>query len=229
MRSLAAASGFITRILIALVCYMFCLPLIALLTPLLPSDSLVSFFFIVVFGWVVLRFIMAWPEVRDRYFHMTLKHWPRQVVRGLLWSIPPLLVFAVIKLSVMQAQPGRFEFFEPMAAISRGAPMNVPLWLAFASIYAGLTFAQEFIRCSIQGTLDMIYGSPETRYWKAIIVSDIVFASIHLHLSPFFAIQAFIAGLFFGYQFWRERSYLSVAVAHSVLGVVAVFIAGVPR
>jgi membrane protease YdiL (CAAX protease family) len=129
----------------------------------------------------------------------------------------------------MWARPGEFEFFEPMTAISRGAPMNVPLWLMFAVIYTALSFAQEFIRCAVQGTLEMINNaSAPGGHWKALLVSDVVFTSIHMHLGPAFAAQAFIGGLFFGYEFYRERSYLAVAVSHSVVGVWAVFIVGIP-
>jgi CRP-like cAMP-binding protein len=229
MQVVAAASAFITRMLTALTCYMFSLPLVVVITPLLPSDSLISFLFIVIFSWVVLNFMHEWPEARTRDWHMTLARWPRQVARGLLWTIPPLLVFLVVKLSVMHARPGEHTFFEPMTAIAPDAPMNYPLWLTFAAVYTGLVFVQEFIRCAIQGTLGMINtASSRGGPWKAILVSDVVFASIHLHLGPAFTAQAFIAGLFFGYEFYRERSYLSVAISHAVVGVWAVFIVGIP-
>jgi CRP-like cAMP-binding protein len=229
MRVMAAAAAFITRMLVALTCYMFSLPFFVALTPLLPSNSLISFFFIVTFGWVVLNFMNQWPEVRSQHWYMTLAQWPRQIARGLLWTIPPLLVFLIIKLSFMQARPGQYEFFEPMRAISPSAAMNYPLWLGFALVYTALCFAQEFIRCAVQGTLAMIntassMGGP----WKAILLSDVVFASIHMHLGPAFAAQAFIGGLFFGYEFYRERSYLAVATSHSIVGVWAVFIVGIP-
>jgi CRP-like cAMP-binding protein len=228
-RVVAAASAFITRMLTALTCYMFSLPLVAFVTPMLPSDSLVSFLFIVIFSWVVVNFMHQWPEARTRDWHMTLVRWPRQIARGLLWTIPPLLVFLVVKLSVMYARPGQYAFFEPMTAIDRNAPMNLPLWLTFAFVYAALVFVQEFIRCAIQGTLGMITtASQRGGPWKAILVSNVVFASIHLHLGPAFTAQAFIAGLFFGYEFHRERSYLSVAVSHAVVGLWAVFIVGIP-
>lgn len=229
-RVINAAGGFVTRMLTALTCYMFCLPLMAALIPLLPSNSLISFFFIAAFGWVAVNFMNQHPEVWQRWWHMTRERWVRQLGRGLLWTVPPLLVFAAIKFSFMYARPGQYEFFEPMTAIKRGDPMNWPLWTAFAIVYTGLSFAQEFIRCAVQGTIAMLNAhAPGGGAWKAILLSDIVFASIHLHLGVAFAIQAFIGGLFFGYQFYKERSYLSVAFTHSLVGVFCVFIAGIPK
>lgn len=230
MKLIASASAFLTRILTALSFYMFSLPGIALLTPLLPSNSLVSFFFIAAFSWLVVDYMRYRPEVRVAWFHMTLARWPRQVLSGILWAIPLMLVFVVIKLAAVNANPDKFAFFEPMRALGRMGNPDYLLWGVFALVYALLSFAQEFIRCAVQGTLEMIsHNTNNGGYWKAIFVSDVVFASIHMHLGALFALQAFIAGFYFGYQFWKARSYLSVAVSHSLVGVWAVFVVGVPR
>lgn len=230
MRILTAASAYITRMLTALAFYLFSLPLMVAIEPLLASNSLISFLVIVIFAWVVLNFLNKWPEVRHEHWHMTRRAWPHQIARGLLWAIPPLLIFLAVKASFMHARPGHFQWFEPMTAIARGAPMNFPLWAGFALVYTLLSFAQEFIRCAVQGTLQMIHSASGNRGpWKAILVSDLMFAAIHMHLGVAFTAQAFIAGLIFGYVFHRERSYLTVAVAHSFVGVWAVFVMGIPR
>ncbi len=230
MKLIASASAFLTRILTALSFYMFSLPGIALLTPLLPSNSLVSFFFIAAFSWLVVDYMRGRPEVRVNWFHMQLAGWPKQVLTGFLWAIPLMLVFAVIKFTAVSSHPDKYAFFEPMRALGRMGNPDYVLWAGFALVYALLSFAQEFIRCAVQGTLEMISRNTNNGgYWKAIFVSDVVFASIHMHLGAWFALQAFIAGFYFGYQFWKVRSYLAVAVSHSVVGVWAVFVVGVPR
>ena len=38
-----------------------------------------------------------------------------------------------------------------------------------------------------------------------------------------------IAGLIFGFMFWRVKSYIAVGTAHSVFGVWAIFVIGIPR
>jgi membrane protease YdiL (CAAX protease family) len=82
----------------------------------------------------------------------------------------------------------------------------------------------------VQGTLDMVNPKQTAgKHWVSIFVADVVFTSMHMHLGGLFAVQAFVAGMFFGYAFWRERSYLAVAVAHATVGVWAVFVVGVPK
>jgi CRP-like cAMP-binding protein len=230
MKLIAAASAFITRILTVLTLYMFSLPFVPMLVALIPTNTLISFLYIVVFGWVVLNFMYAHPHLRTQAWFMTLAQWPRQLGRAVLWAIPLCLIFTAIKLSIMHARPGEFHFFEPMMAVRRHAPMNFPLWAALALAYTALCFAQEFIRCAVQGTLELINTASSTGgHWKAILLSDVVFMAVHLHLGPAFASQAFLGGIFFGYEFYRERSFLSTATTHAIVGVFAVFICGIPR
>jgi CRP-like cAMP-binding protein len=230
LQLVASSSAFITRMLTVLTLYMFSLPFVAMLIPLIPAENLISFLFIVVFGWVVLNFMYAQPQVRTESWFMTLQNWPRQVARSFVWAIPPILVFTGLKLLIMHARPGVFAFFEPTSALGPGQPMNFPMWVVFAVIYMVLCFAQEFIRCAVQGTLALILtaasaGGP----WKAILLSDVVFMAVHLHLGPAFAAHAFLGGLFFGYEFYKERSFLTVAMSHSIVGVFVVFVVGIPR
>ncbi len=230
LKVVASASSFLTRILTALSFYMFSMPLILFIKPLIPSDSLISFFFIVAFLWVVLDF-MKQTQIPQEHFHMTTKEWPKQILTGIVWALPFMLGFLLVKIwLVRQGAVSAPEVFEPMRALSGKKEPDYVMWAGFALTYAALSFAQEFIRCAVQGTLDMI-AIPATNktHWKSILVSDVVFASIHMHLGSTFAFLAFIAGLVFGYMFWRAKSYLAVATAHSVFGVWAIFIIGVPR
>jgi CRP-like cAMP-binding protein len=229
MQVVASASAFLTRILIALSFYMFSLPGIAFLTPLLPSNSLVSFFIIAAFLWLAVNYMKGRREIVRDYIFMTLDRWPRQIGRGLVWAVPLLGVYVVVKLLIMRAHPGEYRFWDPMSAFSRDHPPGFPLWATYAAVYAFLSFAQEFIRCAVQGTLDMVNPKHTvSKHWMSIVVADVVFTSIHMHLGGLFALQAAIGGLFFGCVFWRERSYLAAAVAHAAVGVWAVFIVGVP-
>lgn len=230
LKVVASASSFLTRILTALSFYMFAMPLILFIKPLIPSDSLISFFFIVAFLWVVIDF-MKQTQIPQEHFHMTTKGWMKQVAVGALWALPFMIMFLLVKIwLVRQGAESAPQVFEPMRTLAARPEAGMGMWAGFALTYAVLSFAQEFIRCAVQGTLDMIaIPATNTTHWKSILVSDVVFASIHMHLGSTFAFLAFIAGLVFGYMFWRAKSYLAVATAHSLFGVWAIFIVGVPR
>jgi CRP-like cAMP-binding protein len=189
LKVVASASSFLTRILTALSFYMFAMPLILFIKPLLPSDSLISFFFIVAFLWVVLDF-MKRSQIKQEYFHMSLQGWPRQVMVGCLWASPFMAAFLLAKMWIAHGSEGAIKVFEPMRIEMKPSTASA---------------------------------------WKSILVSDVVFASIHMHLGSMFAFLAFIAGVVFGFMFWRAKSYLAVATAHAVYGVWAIFVIGIPR
>lgn len=229
LKVVASASAFLTRILTALSFYMLVMPLLLFIRPLIPSDSLISFFFIAAFLWVVLDFLKQ-TQIPLARFHITTGQWPKHVLTGLAWSTPFMALFFFVKIGLVRQDSGVTAIFEPMLTLAARRDAGLALWSGFALTYAALCFAQEFIRCAVQGTLDMI-AIPATTgtHWKSILVSDVVFASMHMHLGSTFALFAFIAGLMFGYMFWRTKSYLAVATAHAALGVWAIFIVGIPH
>ncbi|HGC5656427.1 hypothetical protein SFB48_01050 [Legionella pneumophila] len=49
---------------------------------------------------------------------------------------------------------------------------------------------------------------------------------MHTHLGLTFASLTFIAGLFWGWLFHRQKSLLGVSVSHVILGVWSLFIVG---
>lgn len=112
--------------------------------------------------------------------------------------------------------------------MSANIEMQWGQWFLFLCVYGVLSFAQEYVRAVTQGGLAFFYrtaGQPDR--WKALIIANIVFAILHVHLSPVFAVLAFTGGLIWGWIFQRERSYLAAAVSHCAIGVWVVFIVGV--
>ena len=229
MKVVASASAFLTRILTALSCYMFSMPLIAFVTPLVPSINLISFLIILVFLWVVIDFMQK-AELKDGFYHIRWTGWPRQAMTGVLWAAPFMVLFLLVKIWLVGRSSGEMQVFEPMLEFIDRPETGFAYWAAIAAAYAVLCFAQEYIRCAVQGTLNMISISATTKtHWKSILVSDVVFASLHMYLGGKFAFLAFLAGFAFGFMFWRAKSYLAVATAHTLFGVWAIFIVGIPR
>lgn len=225
---LVSASSFLTRMMIALAFYMFALPLVAAVRPLLSSDTVISSFFVVAFfgvSWNFLRRSRLPPE----QFGLTLRDWPRQLRRSFWWSLPFLGGFFLLKCVLAWARPGEIQVFEPMRLLNSMGQTSFAQWLFFSIIYVSLCFAQEFIRCAVQGTLALFYrASGRPARWRSILVANLVFAALHVHLGSTFALLAFVPGLFWGWLYAREQSYLAVAFSHGLVGLWIVCIVGVP-
>jgi membrane protease YdiL (CAAX protease family) len=155
--------------------------------------------------------------------------WRRQVWRGLLWTLPWLGVTLLLKYWLVLLHPDVTRLFEPHRAINSAGGMQWGLWCLLLAVYGAMSFAQEYVRTVTQGALHHFYqtvGRPDR--WKSLLIANLIFAILHIHLGPVFAVMGFAAGLLWGWIFQREQSYLAAAASHVVLGIWVVFILGVP-
>jgi CRP-like cAMP-binding protein len=227
-RRLLASLMMVGRILVTLSIYIFLLPVAEWLKPVLPSDSLISF------GFIFLLTGMTWGFQRTsgldrREFGLEAAQWAGQVWRGIRWTLPWLAVVLGAKWAWVLFHPGEMRVFEPMRAMNASAGPNWTLWAVFAAVYAGLSFAQEYVRAVTQGALALFYrtaGQPDRG--RSLLIANLVFAILHVHLSAVIAVLAFGAGLLWGWIFQREKSYLAAAASHAVAGVWVLFVVGIP-
>lgn len=225
---LIASLMMVGRILIILSLYVFLLPIADWLKPILPSDSLVSF------GFIIMLTAMTWNYQRTSglpkaEFGLNFKNWPQQILIGLKRSVPWILFFVVLKFILISQSPANDQLIEPWRAMNSENEVAWDMWFLFALIYSGMSFAQEYVRVVVQGALNLFYrtaGQPDR--WKSLLIANIVFSVLHVHLSPIFAVMAFFTGLIWGWIFQCEKSYLATAVAHAAMGLFGVFILGVP-
>jgi len=94
-------------------------------------------------------------------------------------------------------------------------------------IYAVFSILQEFIaRGVLQGTLEKFF---EFKYkkWIANIVTSAIFASIHIHLSPIFALSVIFPSLLWGWLYSRHKTLIGPALSHITIGWWAIFALGI--
>lgn len=225
---LLSALMMVGRTLVALSIYVFLLPLAAWLKPVLPSDSVISFGVIVGLGF------MTWTYQRNSGlprldFGLNFSRWLRQVARGAMWTLPWLALVLLGKWCWIQFSSEPMRLFEPERAMNSAVGLNWAQWAMFAAGYAVMSFAQEYVRAVVQGALALFYRTVrEHERWKSLLIANLIFAILHVHLSAMFALLSFAAGLLWGWIFQRERSYLAAATSHALTGVWVVFVVGVP-
>ena len=141
------------------------------------------------------------------------------------------VLVVVLKWIVLRAglSPGH-ALFEPYAAINRTGVAGssvLTLWAAMAVLYALHAPFQEFVvRGCLQGALDE-FLSGTNRQAVAIIGSNLIFSSFHLHLSMGFALLTLLPGLLWGWLYARQRTLVGVALSHALTGLWAVFVVGI--
>jgi CRP-like cAMP-binding protein len=190
----------------------------------------VSPFIIVLFAVIFLPVILI-SGFPIAFFGMSLHNWRY----ALLYSVSVSLIFigatAIIKWAVILSSPSVADmtvFSIGEVKIGDGATAGIDsvwFWIAVA-IYLLLTPAQEFVaRCGVQAPLYAFMQGPEwrRRAWS-ILVSNLVFAAAHAHISIGFAMIAFLPGVFWGWIFARTNSLLAAAVSHFMIGGAGLFL-----
>jgi membrane protease YdiL (CAAX protease family) len=100
-------------------------------------------------------------------------------------------------------------------------------YLLELGIYVVLAAVQEFlVRGVLQGSLQEFLTGRHV-IWKSILISNLLFSTLHLHLSVSFALMAFLPGLFWGWLYSRHRTLIGVTISHILIGAWIFYFLGV--
>lgn len=222
----AAAMGqFLVNVLILLCVYVVLLSALPNVSRHLPnSTSFVSIPLQIVFA------IGSWAFIKStgyplHLFGLSYRHALGSLIEATIFTIPFLGLITAVKWLVITigSDSGAVPLFEhPEPLVHLQAPGVAALF----GVYALSSIVQELIvRCALQSSLQMFLTGPRARQ-RAILLSALVFSVTHLHMSPLFAMLAFVPGVFWGYLYARRPNLLGVSLSHTAVGGFVFFVLG---
>ncbi len=166
------------------------------------------------------------------FFGLQTANWKRALGFSVLVSLAFLAIGAVVKLILIHTTQafstlslfGVADVRENMHQV-----MMSPLYWVAVGLYLTLTPIQEFVaRCCLQAPLyAFLNGTEFSRRFLSILVSNLVFAAAHSHISFAFAVAAFVPGLFWGWIFARTNSLIAASASHFIIGGAGIFLFGI--
>ncbi len=162
-----------------------------------------------------------------KYYGLTLQGFRKEAWEGILYSIPLLTLFTLIKWILIQSIPTFHAnpLFEPFPEKAQ----YLDFYLAFIFIYLLLVPVQEFVvRGCFQGCLRNFFVNKH-RVFISILGSNLLFGAVHALNSLFFALGVFLVGMYWGYLYERQKSLVGVIVSHWLVGVWLFFILNASR
>lgn len=191
------------------------------------SSSAFALIFITVvslsFIWVVATHGCTW-----RHFGITTRNWQKSIKGALVATGILILISILVKTMVIELGFAKGPIFDPFNLSSNhlnNSYFNCSMIISSYIIFCPL---QELIaRGILQGILQRtLLINPRKRQMTAILLSNLAFAQVHLHLGLGFAAAAFIAGICWGILYARTKTLIGVSISHILFGVWGQFILG---
>lgn len=217
---------FLFLILIILSSWVFIVNLLARYAAELQFHTLISIPIIIAIIIVSIRHIKT-SLYKISFFGLTLKNWKRNFVESVLFTIPFLILFVIIKWALITYVPA----FENLGLIRRefiksSSPIAPSIQILIPFLYITFIALQELIaRGVLQSSIKAALSGKHTTFWS-IILASLVFASFHAHISPDFAAAAFLCGLFWGWIYARQGSLVGPTVSHTLIGIALLLLDG---
>jgi CRP-like cAMP-binding protein len=227
----SAVSRIVVTTLSLLSFYTLLLGLLPQFTMALTVNFAITPFIIAVFAGVMGP-VIAYSGFPLPFFGLQTANWKAALGFSVLASLAFIAAGAVLKLILIHTTQtfaslslfGVADVRQDMHQV-----MMSPLYWVAVGLYLVLTPLQEFVaRCCLQAPLFAFLNG--TLFWRhvwSILVSNLVFAAAHSHISFTFAVAAFVPGLFWGWIFARTNSLIAASASHFMIGGAGIFLFGI--
>lgn len=220
----AATGSFLITVISLIVLYTFCMSTINVFIKSLPSTTIIAMPMLAIFSLAIihLMFTSGYPI---SHYGVTTKNWKKSVLESMIFSLPVLLIIVIIKWVLVEETSLFPSVFE---GLNRAYPPTLNTWIkiSLSLIYILMVPLQEVIaRGAIQGSLQHFLTSKH-KMLIAIIMSNLIFAMTHLHISLFVGLTVFFFGLFWGWLYSRQGTLVGVSVSHMIIGGFGLFVVG---
>ena len=218
---------FVSAILLLLCCYIFSLQVIQKIVAEHKGDS-----FSVSIIMLIICMVTYIGLIRNTHFPpavmgLSLANTRLAVKEALLGTIPLLLIGIATKWLLITVVPSLHgESVIDMKAVFQ---IEGNAWNYYGGMisYAFLSVPLQelIIRGGVQGCLEQIYSGSKSM-WTPILVANMIFATVHVMISPLVAAFVFFPGLYWGWLFARHNNLIGVCLSHAIYGICAYFLIG---
>lgn len=215
-------------LLLAIFIYIFAIKSLNLFNVKVISSTVISVPILIVFACFMLLLIKKagypWSD-----YGFTLKNWGKHLFISFLWTIPVLVGIFLFKWVVIEAIPSfqNLHVISISPSLNQGVVYTPTLFIVLVIAYLIFVPVQEIIyRGALQTILEKLLLSPH-KTLVAILISNLPFSLIHLHLSFTLTLFVYFFGLFWGWMFAYQRSLVGCIFSHVLIGFWAFFILGI--
>jgi hypothetical protein len=153
---------------------------------------------------------------------ITKKNLKRAIVEALIFS-PILLVASslAIKSYLLHHVPLFYDrlYIDPFAIFKDPEDRTWQNWIVTNAIYCFflIPIQEVLVRGGLQGFLEKFLEG-RGRVLFSILISNLIFSSVHVFFSVYIAFSVFITGLYIGWGYSRTHNLFGCWISHVILG-----------
>ena len=186
-----------------------------------PVTMVISIYFII----MIKHLNLSWEE-----FGIKLTNWKEALFDGFVLSLPMILLAFVVKVLLIHFD-STYEghrIFEPFLVILDPEHKNWTYWLILNAIYCfiGVPLQELLTRGILQGLLEDFFAG-KYKIFISILLSNLLFSTLHIFFSVQIAIFVFMGGVFFGWIYSRSHNLIASSISHAFVGTWALSVIGV--
>lgn len=222
-----ALGNFIAHLMILLFLYIFAIELISTLKIEAISTTIISIPVLLVFGAAMLQ-MMKKSGCPWSMYGFTWRGSGKALIESFFLSLPIFGMVVLYKWIMIQIDPAFHDLslFHVTAGLNPSAKTQVSYLVTILLVlgYAVFVPVQEVIyRGAMQNTLEQfLIGKNKTAL--AILISNLPFSLIHIHVSLVLTVLVYFFGVFWGWLFARQRTLIGCTFSHFLVGIWAFFI-----
>ncbi|MCA9545615.1 MAG: cyclic nucleotide-binding domain-containing protein [Myxococcales bacterium] len=158
-------------------------------------------------------------------FGVTLDGWRPSLRLAVRVTLPAMAAVTALKWVLVTAIPAYahvpvFDVLDVTRDHGRTLSQQLMVVGVSALVYALVGGFQElYARGMLQGQMYRFFSPRTTNPWPAILVSNLLFASIHVSWSMPLAIASFFGGLLWGWIYAQRPTLVGATVSHVLLGL----------
>ncbi len=150
-------------------------------------------------------------------YGINLNNWKSNLKESMLWTLCFILGLITFKWFLVQFVP--YYEGKPVFDFSIMSRFSTQKLIMVYVGYCILAPVQEFVaRGVIQGSLEM-FLTGKNKVVLAIVLSNLLFGSFHIHYDMKFAMLTLLVGIFWGIMYTRQKSLLGVSLSHIIIGL----------
>jgi hypothetical protein len=219
-----ASTEFIVSMTLIMVSYAVAFALLGFAIDNLISAHMLSGFLTMLYAAICVALIHRSPYTLPKFGFRAPASWKQDIAEALLWTAGILAAGTAVKYALILAVPAFGSL--PLFYLPGNSLPGASMWY-LAAYLLSIPLQEVITRSALQSSLTIFFEGARWKHAQAILLSNLIFAASHLHLSIYFALLTFVTGCIWGALYAKQKSLVGVSVSHVLAGVFGVQVLGI--